>query len=216
MGLERFFPFAIVKRVVCVEPVARPVNRQVRNLREFWCLNKELLLGDKGRNEIDFVLVQMELSAVKVPIHVGISQEDFCRAAFNNYVQHLRPAQLVEGLRRKYHRGVSLPPRLERLDDVPLNARILQKYPCLVYEKRFEYGTDLPITNDRVRAMQDVKQKRLEKFRVLAHFLKVKTLKMGKGNRVFRIIEEESELAAACPFRKPVRNAMAQRVRHNS
>ena len=76
MRLESFFPFAIVKRVVCVEPVARPVNRQVRNLREFRGLNEELLLGDKGRNEIDFVLVQMELSPIKVPIHVGISQED--------------------------------------------------------------------------------------------------------------------------------------------
>src|SRR5579862_170814 len=202
MRLESFLPFAVVKRVVCIEPVARPVNRQVRNFREFRGLNEELLLGDKRRNEIDFVLVQMELSAVKVPINVRISQEDFRRTAFNNYVQHLRPAQLVEGLGRKYHRGVRLPPRLERLDDVPLNARILQKYPCLVYEKRFEYGTDLPVTDDRVRAMQDVKQKRFEKFRVLAHFLKVETLETGKGNRVFRIIEEESELAAACPFRK--------------
>src|ERR1700741_5286135 len=154
----------------------------------------------------------MELSPIKVPIHVGISQEDFRRAAFNDYVQHLRPAQLVERLSRKYHRGVGLPPRFERLDDVPLNTRILQKYPCLVYEKRFEYGTDLPVTNDRVRAMQDIKQKRFKKFRVLAHFLKVETLETGKGNRFFRMVEEKSELTAARPFRKPIRNAMAQSV----
>src|SRR5580692_8300989 len=115
----------------------------------------------------------MELPPIKVPVHVGISQEYFRRAAFNNYVQHLRPAQLVEGLGGKNHGGIGFSPRLERLDDVPLNARILQKYPCLVYEKRFEYGTDLPVTNDRVRAMQDIKQKWFKKFRVLAHFLKV-------------------------------------------
>src|SRR5579862_9945332 len=64
--------------------------------------------------------------------------------------------------------------------------------------------------------MQDVKQKRFEKFRVLAHFLKVETLETGKGNRVFRIVEEESELAAACPPREPVRNPMSQRVCQHS
>src|ERR1700680_1968654 len=158
----------------------------------------------------------MELPPIEVPIHIGIGQEDFGRAAFDNYVQHFRPAQLVEGLGRENHRGVGFSPGLERLDDVPLNARILQKYPCLVYEKRFEYGTDLPVTNDRVRAMQDVEQERFENFGVLAHFLEVETLETGKGNRVFRIIEEESELAAACPFRKPVRNTMTQRVYQNS
>src|ERR1700730_2995622 len=154
----------------------------------------------------------MELPPIEVPIHIGIGQEDFGRTAFDNYIQGFRPAQLVEGLGRENHRGVGLSPRLECLDDVPLNARILQEYPCLVYKKRFEYGADLPVTNDRVRAMQDVKQKRFEKFRVLAHFLKVKALETGKGNRVFRIIEEESELASACPFRKSVGNTMTQSV----
>src|SRR5580658_7016442 len=158
----------------------------------------------------------MELLPIEVPIHIGIGQEDFGRAAFDNYIQHLRPAQLVEGLGRENHSGVGFSPRLERLDDVPLNARILQKYPCLIYEKRLEYGADLPVTNDGVRAMQDVEQERFEKFWVLAHFLKVETLETGKGNRVVRIVEEESELAAACPLREPVRNPMSQRVCQNA
>src|ERR1700730_1515692 len=158
----------------------------------------------------------MELPPVEIPIHIGIRQEDFGRAAFDNYIQHFRPAQLVEGLGRENHRGVGFSPRLECLDDVPLNAGILQKHPCLIYEKCLEYGTDLPVANDGVRAMQDVEQERFENFGVLAHFLEVETLETGKGNRVFRIVEEKFELAATRPFRKPVRNTMAERVCENS
>src|ERR1700687_4936961 len=158
----------------------------------------------------------MELPPIEVPIHIGIGQEDFGRAAFDNYIQHFRPAQLVERLGRQNHRGVGFSPRLERLDDVPLNARILQKHPCFIYKKRLEYGTDLPVANDGVRAMQDVEQERFKNFGVLAHFLEVETLEAREGHRVFRIVEEESELAAACPLREPVRNPMSQRVCQNS
>src|SRR6202166_251568 len=157
----------------------------------------------------------MELPPIEVSIHIGIGQEDFGRAAFDNHIQHFGPAQLVEGLGGENHRGVGFSPRLERLDDVPLNARILQKHPCLIYKKRLEYGTDLPVANDGVRAMQDVEQERFKNFGVLVHFLEVETLETRKGNRVFRIVEEESELAAACPFREPVRNPMSQRVCQN-
>src|ERR1700726_3044356 len=158
----------------------------------------------------------MELPPVEVPIHIGIGQEDFGRAAFDNYIQHFRPAQLVEGLGGENHRGVCFSPRLECLDDVPLNARILQKHPCLIYEKCLEYGTDLPVANDVVRPMQDVEQERFENFGVLAHFLEVETLETRKGNRVFRIVEDESELASACPLRELVGNPMSQRVCQNS
>src|SRR3984893_6113219 len=158
----------------------------------------------------------MELPPIEVPIHIGIGQEDFGRTAFDNYIQDFRPAQLVEGLGRENHRGVGFSPRLERLDDVPLNPRILQKHPCLIYEKRLEYGTDLPVGNDGVRAMQDIEQERFKNFGVLAHFLEVETLETGKRNRVFRIVEEESELAAACPLREPVGNPMSQRVCQNA
>src|SRR6202142_3412767 len=137
----------------------------------------------------------MELPPIEVLIHIGIGQEDFGRTAFDNYIQDFRPAQLVEGLGRENHCGVGLSPRLECLDDVPLNARILQKHPCLIYKKRLEYGTDLPVANDGVRAMQDIEQERFKNFGVLAHFLEVETLETGKGNRVFRIVEEETRPA---------------------
>src|SRR6202167_234399 len=128
----------------------------------------------------------MELPPIEVPIHIRIGQEDFGRTAFDHYIQHSRPAQLVEGLGRENHRGVGFSPCLERLDDVPLNARILQKHPWLIYEKRLEYGTDLPVANDGVRAMQNIEQERFKKFGVLAHFLEVETLETGEGNRIFR------------------------------
>src|SRR3984893_13171229 len=150
----------------------------------------------------------MELPPIEVPVHIGIGQEDFGRAAFDNYIQHFRPTQLVEGLGRKNHRGVGFSPGLERLDDVPLNARIFQEHPWLIYEKCLEYGADLPVANDGVRPMQDVEQERFENFRVLAHFLEVETLETRKGNRVFRIVEEKSELASACPLRESVGNPM--------
>src|ERR1700719_3421382 len=133
----------------------------------------------------------MELLPIEVPVHIGIGQEDFGWTAFDNYIQDFRPAQLVEGLGRENHRGVGFSPGLERLDDVPLNARILQKHPCLIYEKRLEYGTNLPVANDGVRAVQDVEQERFEKFGVLAHFLEVETLETRKGNRVLRIVKKE-------------------------
>src|ERR1700683_1946453 len=158
----------------------------------------------------------MELPPIEVPIHIGVGQEDFGRAAFDNYIQHFRPAQLVEGLGRENHRGVCFSPRLEPRDDVPLNAGILQKHPCLIYEKGLEYGTALPVTNDGVRPMQDVEQERFENFGVVAHFLEVETLETRKGNRVFRIVEEKSELAATRPLREPVGNPMSQRVCQNS
>src|ERR1700688_3520866 len=47
VGLERFFPFAVVEWVVCVNPVALPVNREVCDLREFRGFNQKLLLGDE-------------------------------------------------------------------------------------------------------------------------------------------------------------------------
>ena len=54
--------------------------------------------------------------------------------------------------------------------------------------------------DDGVRAMQDVEEQRFEKFRVLAHLLEVETLEAGERNRVFGVVEEETELAASRPF----------------
>src|SRR5450432_1411290 len=117
---------------------------------------------------------------------------------------------------RKNHGGVVFPPGLERFDDVALDRRVFQEDPSLVDKERFEDGRNRPIRDDRIGAMQDVEEQRLEEFRVLAHALKVETLKARERNRVLRIIEEEAELPAAGPFRETAGKIMPERIRENT
>ena len=74
-----------------------------------------------------------------------------------------------------------------------------------------KYGSDLPVGDDFIGAMQDVEQQRLQKFGVLAHALEVEALEARERNRVLGIVEEKSELAAAGPFARggPQRRAAA-------
>ena len=90
---------------------------------------------------------EIELTAVKVPVHVRVGQEDLGRAAFDDDVEDFRLPKLVERLGRENHRGVLFPPSLEGLDDVALNARVLQKQPSLIDEKCLEDVTDLRIAD---------------------------------------------------------------------
>ena len=83
-------------------------------------------------------------------------------------------------------------------------------------KKALKTWADLPVGDDGVRPMQDVEEQRFEKFGVLAHPLKVETLEPGERDRVFRVVEEKSELPAARPFREPVGNPMAERVREDA
>src|SRR2546430_6258720 len=64
----------------------------------------------------------MELPTIEVAVHVRVGEEELRWAAFDNYVEHVRATQLVERLGGQNHGGVCFPPRLERLDDVSLNA----------------------------------------------------------------------------------------------
>ena len=114
------------------------------------------------------------------------------------------------------HCGVVFPPGLERFDHVSLDGGVLQEHPGLVDEEGFENGTDLAVRDDGIRAMQDVEEQWFQKFRVLAHALEVEALEAGKGNRVFGVVEKESELSAASPFGEPVRNVAPERVRQHA
>src|SRR5437016_3605783 len=64
--------------------------------------------------------------------------------------------------------------------------------------------------------MQNVEEQGFEKFGVLTHPLKVEALEPGKGNRVLRVVEEETELAGLRPFRKPVGQAMSECICEDS
>ena len=64
--------------------------------------------------------------------------------------------------------------------------------------------------------MQNVEEQRFEKFGVLTHPLEVETLELGKGNRVFRVVEEETELTSLRPLREAVGDTMSERVGEDS
>src|ERR1700687_5135105 len=150
----------------------------------------------------------MKLTAIQLPVHVRVGKEELRWAAFDNYVEHVRAAQLIERLRGQNHGGICFPPGLQRLDDVSLNTWILEEDPGLIDEKGLECRADLPVSDDGVCAVQNVEEQRFEKFGVLTHALEVETLELRKGNRVFRVVEEKTKLAALCPFREPVGEQM--------
>ena len=158
----------------------------------------------------------MELAAVQIPVHVGVGEENLRGAAFDDYVENVRAAQLVERLGREHHRRVVLAPGLERLDDISLNAWVLEKHPRLVDEERLESGSDLLVRDDRVRPMENVEKQRFENLGILAHLLEVEALEPGERDRVFGVIEEKSELAALRPLRKAFGKAVPENVRENA
>src|SRR5712664_2593955 len=118
----------------------------------------------------------MKLTAVQLPIHVRVGKEELRWAAFDNYVEHVRAAQLIERLRGQNHGGVCFPPGLQRLYDVSLNAWVLEEDPSLIDEKGLESRADLPVGDDGIRSMQDVEEKGFEKVGILAHLLEIETL----------------------------------------
>src|ERR1700722_1522041 len=158
----------------------------------------------------------MKLAAVQIAVHVGVCQEYFCGAAFDDYVEDVRALQFIKGLRREDHGGVVLAPGLEGLDDVPLNDGVLQEHPRFIDKEGLENGANLPVRDDGICAMQDVEEQRLQKFRILAHALEIEALKAGERNRIFGVVEEESELSASGPFGEATRNVVTQRVREHA
>src|SRR5438552_13133900 len=87
ISLERFPALSVVERIVRVEPIALRVHFEIGDFRQFWCLNEKLLLGPKNRDELDLVLVEIELAAIQIPVHVRVGKEDFRRAAFYDDVE---------------------------------------------------------------------------------------------------------------------------------
>src|SRR5580692_3914990 len=158
----------------------------------------------------------MKLTAVQLPVHVRVGKEELRRAAFDNYVEHVRTAQLIERLGGQNHGGICFPPGLQRLHDVSLNAWVLEEDPCLIDEESFEGCADLPVGDDCVRSMQDVKEQGFEKLGILTHLLEVEALEPGERNRVFWVVKEEPELASLGPLREPVGEPMSKRVGEDS
>src|ERR1700723_407535 len=147
----------------------------------------------------------MELAPVEVPVHVGVREEDLCGAALDDDIQNVRASQLIERLSGQNHRRIVFPPSLESLDDIPLNDRIPEEHPRLVDEECLEHLRNLFVTNHGICPVEDVEQEGFKKFRVLAHSLKIETLKTRKRNCVLGVVEKKTELPASRPLREVVR-----------
>src|SRR5579862_53435 len=145
----------------------------------------------------------MELAAVQIPIHVGVREENLRGAALDDYVENVRAAQLVKRLGREHHCRVVLAPGFKGLDDISLDAWVLEKHPRLVNEERLESGSDLLVGDDGICPVENVEEQRFQNLGILAHLLEVEALEPRERNRVFGVIEEKSELAALRPLRQP-------------
>jgi len=71
-----------------------------------------------------------------------------------------------------------LAPSLQRFDDVPLDAGVLQKHPSLVDEESLEGSGNLPVGDDGIRAVQDIEKKGLENFRIVTDSLEIEALEL--------------------------------------
>src|SRR5712664_2395155 len=94
--VERFLPLAVVVGIICVQPVAAAVDVEVGDLGEFRGLDQKLPLWKQGRDQADFGVVQVKLTAVEVLVHVGVRKKDFCGAALDNDIEQLGTPELVE------------------------------------------------------------------------------------------------------------------------
>src|SRR5262249_7766653 len=188
---------------------------EIGDFGEFWSLEEKLLFGNQPGDESHFGIVQMKLAAVHLLVHVGISEEDLGRAGFDDDVEEFRTLELVERLRGKNHGGIVLAPGLEGIDDVALNAGVAEKHPNFIDKKGLEDGRDIAIRDDFIRAIENVKKKRFEEFRVAAHLLEVEALKARKGDGVLGVVEEKTELTTAHPFGKGARELARKRVRQH-
>src|SRR6266576_3282101 len=75
VDVECFLSSEVVEWVVCVKPVAFGVDREVGNFGELGRLDKELLLRNECGDQSHFIFVEMKLTAVQLPIHVGVGEE---------------------------------------------------------------------------------------------------------------------------------------------
>src|ERR1700682_5321972 len=92
--------FAVVERIVGVEPIALRVHFEIRNFGDLVVFNEKLPFRNEGRDQRDLSVVQMELIFVELAVHVWVSQENLGSASFDDHVDDVGLSQLIERLRR--------------------------------------------------------------------------------------------------------------------
>src|SRR4029078_373635 len=132
MGGKSLVPFLVVKWIIGVKPITLGIYVQSGDLGRIRRLYEHLLLGNQVRDKFNFVIVEMELLLVQVPVHVWIRQKDLGNAALQNDIEDLGLPQFVERLGREHQRSVVFAPGLEGFNDIGTDARVFQKKPGLV------------------------------------------------------------------------------------
>ena len=123
MGIEGLLAPAVVERVVGVKPVALAVDVQVRDLGNVRGLDQHLLLGNQGRHQLQLVVVQVKVLAVELAVEVGVGEKNLGAAGFDQDIEDLGFAELIERLGGENQGGVALAPGTEGLGDVGAQCR---------------------------------------------------------------------------------------------
>ena len=116
-------------------------------------------------------------------------------------------------LRGQEHRGVALPPRLQRLLHVRSQRRVLNQAPRLVHHAHLQVPGLGRVVHASVDAMQHVEQQRLEQRRELAHRLEVEDLQTVHRQRVARVVEHRAVAPTLDPLVQPGTKRARQQVR---
>src|SRR5882672_140135 len=168
-------------------------------LRGLRLSNQHLAGWNKTANDFQFRVVQMKCLPVNLAIHFRIGEKDFCGTALRHYRQHPRFLKLFDRLRRQDHGGVVFTPSLLRLHYIVADRLVLDEQPCLIKEESLEGGESSRVGNFVGRAMQNVKQQRLQNFRRVVPAMEVERLKARERKRVFSVVKQEPVLPAAGP-----------------
>src|ERR1700675_3866839 len=141
----------------------------------------------------------MKRLTINVPVHVRVGKENFCRATLGHYRQHPRLLKLLDGLRRKDHRGMVLAPGLLRLHHVVANGLVLYEEPRLIEQEELG-GAEVLGVSDFIRCpVQNVKQQWFQDFRRIVPAVEIERLKAFERKRVLGIVKEEAVLPTAGP-----------------
>src|SRR5579864_5614024 len=189
----------VVAGIVRRHPVRDRIDVQMDFLGGLRLANQHLARWNKAVDKIQFGVVQMKRLAVNFPVHVRVGEEDFCRATLGHYGQHPRLLKLLDGLRRKDHRGMVLAPGLLRLHHVVANGLVLYEEPRLIEQEELGGAEVLGVSDLIGCPMQNIKQQWFQDFRRVIPAVEIERLKAFERKRVLGVVKEEAVLSTAGP-----------------
>ena len=95
-------------------------------------------------------------------------------------------------------------PCLLGLGDVTTNRLISNEQPSFVEQEHLERRQPLGVSDLVARAMQDIKEERLQQLGCVVPTVEVEGLELAERQRVFHVVEEKSVLSSARPAMEPI------------